>query len=66
MQKKYKCDLGLSAEGVATGYMYLTEEEYNIVKKVSDTANWECFYDEGWSGSFGMYCKELEERRYSF
>lgn len=60
MSKKYKCDLALSAEGDATGCMYLTREEYDIVKKVTNTANWENFEDEGWSGRFIIYCEELE------
>ncbi len=58
--KKYKCKLFLSAEGEATGYMYLTKKEYEFVKKVSDTTNWQDFSDEGYSGNFSIYCKELE------
>ena len=65
-EKTYKCDLILSAEGNATGYVYLTEDEYNIVKKVANTSNWQDFEDEGWSGTFGIYCEELEERRDKF
>lgn len=60
MQEKYKCDLSLSAEDNATGYMYLTREEYEIVKKVSNIANWENFEGGGWCGIFSIYCEELE------
>lgn len=60
MPKKYKCDLALSAEGETTGYMYLTEEEYNIVKRVVNINNWESLDYEAWCGSLSIYCEELE------
>ena len=57
----YLCDLRYSAEGDCTGYMYLTEQEYEIVKRVVNTCNWQHVNDEGYAGSLSIYCKALEE-----
>jgi len=56
----YLCDLQYSAEGDCTGYMYLTKQEYETVKKVADTCNWQNVCDEGYAGSLSIYCKKLE------
>lgn len=58
----YLCDLEYSAEGDCTGYMYLTEQEYETVKKVSNTDNWQQVNDEGYAGRLSIYCKKLEEK----
>ena len=58
----YLCDLRYSAEGDCTGYMYLTEQEYETVKKVADTWNWQHVNDEGYAGRLSIYCKALEEK----
>ena len=58
----YLCDLEYSAEGECTGYMYLTEQEYETVKRVVNTCNWHNIYDEGYAGRLSIYCKKLEER----
>lgn len=58
----YLCDLRYSAEGDCTGYMYLTEQEYETVKKVVNTCNWHNVEDEGYSGHLSIYCKKLEEK----
>ncbi len=60
--KQYLCDLMYSAEGDCTGYMYLTKQEYETVKKVVNTCNWQHVNDDGWSGRLSIYCKELEEK----
>ncbi len=60
---KYKCYLRYSAEGDTTGYMYLTAEEYEIVKRVVDSDNWKDVVDEGWSGGLSIFCPALEKRR---
>ena len=57
----YLCDLRYSAEGDCTGYMYLTKQEYETVKKVVNTCNWQNVCDEGYAGSLSIYCKKLEE-----
>lgn len=57
----YLCELKYSAEGDCTGYMYLTEQEYETVKKVVNTRNWQHVDDEGYAGSLSIYCKKLEE-----
>ena len=62
MKKLYCCELEYNAEGRCSGYMYLTKQEYETVKKVVNTDNWSDVNDEGWSGSMYIYCKELEEK----
>ena len=57
----YLCDLMYHAEGESTGYMYLTKQEYETVKKVSNTDNWQQVNDEGYAGRLYIYCKKLEE-----
>lgn len=58
----YLCDLNYSEEGECTGYMYLTEQEYETVKKVVNTCNWHNVDDEGYAGRLSIYCKALEEK----
>ena len=62
-EKKYKCDLWLSAEGITAGTMMLTKSEYEIVNRVSNTRNWDNLDLDVWSGSFGIYCEELEKQK---
>ncbi len=59
----YLCDLIYSAEGECTGYMYLTEQEYETVKKVVNTCNWNNVDDAGYAGRLSIYCKKLEEKK---
>ena len=59
----YLCELKYSAEGDCTGYMYLTEQEYETVKKVVNTCNWQHVDDEGYAGRLSIYCKKLEEKK---
>ena len=59
----YLCDLQYSADGDCTGYMYLTEHEYETVKKVANTANWNNVEDDGYAGRLAIYCKALEEKK---
>jgi len=58
----YLCHLMYHAEGECTGYMYLTKQEYETVKKVSNTDNWQQVNDEGYAGRLYIYCKALEEK----
>lgn len=60
-EKKYKCHLTLSAEGVTTGTMMLTKEEYEIVKRVTDPSKWDDLEWESWCGSFSISMEEEEE-----
>ena len=62
MEKLYRCTLEYNAEGRCSGYMYLTKQEYETVKKVVNTDNWSDVDDEGWSGRMFIYCEELEEK----
>ena len=61
--KKYLCDLSLMAEGCTFGQMWLTKEEYEIVKRVTDTRNWENLDAETWCGSFYISCEELDAKQ---
>lgn len=58
--KKYRCEVALSAEQESTGIVYLTADEYWAVKYATNTANWKEASLAGWSGSFNIYCEELE------
>ena len=60
-ERKYKCDLWLSAEDITFGTMMLTKSEYEIVKRVSDINNWDNLDSRPWSGYFGISCEELDE-----
>lgn len=59
MNKKYKCDLMVSAEESTTGTMMLTKEEYEIVKRVTDISNWDDLDYGPWSGNFSIEFEEL-------
>lgn len=63
MEKKYKCDLLLSADDYTEGTMMLTKEEYEIVKRVTNKANWDNLDAHHWSGSFIISCEELDGER---
>ena len=58
--QKYECHLEYQAEGVTSGTMMLTKDEYELVKRVIDTDNWDNFKAEEWSGSLDIWCDELE------
>ena len=60
---KYKCDLWLSGEERTSGTMMLTKSEYELIKRVSNEANWDNLCAGMWSGSFGIYCEELEGKK---
>ncbi len=60
---KYKCNLLMSGDSYTSGSMMLTKEEYEIVKKVTDVANWDNLDSHPWSGSFEITCEELDDRR---
>ena len=60
-EKKYKCNLCLSAEDFTCGTMMLTKSEYEIVKRVSDINNWNNLDSRPWSGYFGISCGELDK-----
>lgn len=52
MEEKKKYYVSLQAEGVTEGYIYLTNTEYEIVKKATSTTNWDGLRKEPWSGRF--------------
>lgn len=60
-KKKYRCEVHQSAEEESYGIIYLTKAQYDAVKYVTDTDNWEDKSIAMWSGSFWVYCKELEK-----
>lgn len=62
MNKKYLCHLCLSAEGDTTGTMMLTKEEYEIIKCVADTNNWDNLKRDSWNGMLGITCEELDDK----
>ena len=59
-EKKYKCYLTISGEDYSTGTMMLTKEEYEIVKRVTNSNNWDNADIGLWSGNFWIECEELE------
>jgi hypothetical protein len=61
MVKKYKCEVSLNAEEAMSGIVYLTKNEYEIVKRVSDPSTWERVMGGGWCGSFCISCSELDK-----
>lgn len=52
MAKKYRYNVGLSAEGDFTGTVELTKKEAEIVAFATNTNNWKNAYGGGWCGSF--------------
>jgi hypothetical protein len=60
MDKKYECDLYLSAEETTTGTMMVTKEEYEFLKRVTDLTNWNNLNYKPWCGHLQVYCRELE------
>lgn len=61
-KKKYECEVGLYAEEYMTGIVYLTENEYKLVKHVTNPNNWERVDGGGYCGSFGIRCEELDTK----
>lgn len=61
-KKKYECKVGLYAEQDMTGIIYLTEDEYKLVKHVTNPDNWEHIDGGGYCGSFGIRCEELDAK----
>ena len=61
-KKKYECKVGLYAEQDMTGIIYLTEDEYKLVRHVTNPDNWEHIDGGGYCGSFGIRCEELDAK----
>ena len=57
---KYRCEVGLYAEEDMTGIIYLTEDEYKLVRYVTNPNNWEHVNGGGYCGSFCITCEELD------
>ena len=52
MDKKYKYNVCLSADGEKSGTVLLTKKEAEVVAYATNPSNWQDVYDEGWSGQF--------------
>ncbi len=50
MAKKYRYNIGISAEGVTSGTIDLTKKEADIVAYALNTSNWNNLEEEPWSG----------------
>ena len=59
---KYRCYVGLYAEEDMTGIIYLTEDEYKLVRHVTNPNNWEHVNGGGYCGSFCITCEELDAK----
>ena len=60
--KKYECNVGLYAEQDMTGVIYLTENEYKLVRHATNPENWEHVDGGGYCGSFCITCEELDAK----
>ena len=60
MDKKYKCDLCLFAQDYTWGTMMLTKDEYELVCRITNPANWDNLKANSGSGSFSISCDELD------
>lgn len=58
----YDVELTYSADGITTGRVYITKEQYEFLKWVADPNNWKNLEKEPYSGDLCVYCEELEER----
>lgn len=56
----YECSIWVAAEGVTSGKIYLTKDQYKAIKYASDFNNWRDVDSEGWNGSFGISCKYFD------
>lgn len=57
-----ECRIRLRAEDNISGSVFLTKQEYEIVKKTIDQRNWSNVKADGnWTGSIDIYCEEFEE-----
>ena len=54
--------LSIIGTGAALLNYKKAKQEYETVKKVVNTCNWQHVNDDGWSGRLSIYCKELEEK----
>lgn len=61
MEKKYRYNVCLSADGEKTGIVLLTKKEAEVVAYATDSSNWENVHDEGWSGHFWIDMDNPEE-----
>ena len=61
-KKKYECKVGLYAEEDTTGVIYLTEDEYKLVRYVTNPDNWEHVDSGVYCGSFCITCEDLDAK----
>lgn len=59
--KLYEVELTYGAEGMATGYVNITRQEYEFLKWVTNTNNWKDLLKEPYCGYLDVYCEELEK-----
>lgn len=50
MEKKYKYNIGVSAEGYTVGTIELTKNEASIVSYALNQGNWQITHEESFSG----------------
>lgn len=58
----YDVKLTYSAEGMTTGLVRITKEQYEFLKWVADPNNWKNLEKEPYSGDLCVYCEELEDQ----
>lgn len=61
-KKKYECKVGLYAEWDTTGIIYLTEDEYKLIRHATNPENWEHVNVGEYCGSFCITCEELDTK----
>ena len=61
MAKKYRYNVGLSAEEDFTGSIDLTKKEAEIVAFATNTDNWRNVSGGGWCGNFWIDTENPEE-----
>lgn len=60
--KFYDVELEYTADGITTGCVRLTKQEYEFLKRVTNPGNWENLEAEPYSGCLSVYCEELENQ----
>lgn len=59
----YDVELTYSADGMTTGHVHITKEQYEFLKWVADPNNWKNLEKEPYSGDLLAYCDELENSK---
>lgn len=61
----YDVELIYSAEGITTGNVRITKEQYEFLKWVADPNNWKNLEKNPYSGDLCVYCEELEDSKWT-